>query len=155
MYEPLFARLGDTFHLVAPDYPGFGHSDAPQPTAFDYTFSHLARTIERFTDVLGLDRYSLFLQDYGGPVGLRLAVARPDRLQALVIQNAVTHEDGLGPLWDTRRAFWADRAGHEAALRENFLSLAATSPGHQPEPRRIRSRPLDRRVRVLEPARPG
>ncbi len=130
MYERLFARLADTVHLVAPDYPGFGHSDAPRPTAFDYTFTNLARTIELFTDTIGLDRYSLFLQDYHGPVGLRLAVARPDRLQALVIQNAAAHEDGLGPLWDTRRDFWADRARHETALRENFLSLAATRQRH-------------------------
>src|ERR1700677_3268688 len=75
MYEPLLARLADSFHLVAPDYPGFGHSDAPAPTAFEYTFGHLARTIERFTEIVGLDRYILFLQDYCGPVGLRLAVS--------------------------------------------------------------------------------
>ena len=130
MYEPLLARLAGIFHLIAPDYPGFGHSEAPEPTAFTYTFSNLARTIERFTDITGLDRYSLFLQDYGGPVGLRLAVSRPDRLQALVIQNAAAHDDGLGPLWDTRRDFWADRARHETALRENFLSLAATRQRH-------------------------
>jgi pimeloyl-ACP methyl ester carboxylesterase len=96
MYEPLFTRLGDDFHLVAPDYPGFGHSDAPDPTAFDYTFHNVARIIERFTELVRLDRYSLFVQDYGGPVGFRLAVAHPDRLDALVIQNAVAHEDGLG-----------------------------------------------------------
>jgi pimeloyl-ACP methyl ester carboxylesterase len=130
MYEPLLGRLADAFHLVAPDYPGFGHSDAPGPAAFGYTFDNLASTVERFTDVIGLSRYSLFLQDYGGPVGMRLAQSRPGRLQALVIQNAVCHEDGLGPLWNTRRAFWADRAGHEAALRENFLSLTATRQRH-------------------------
>jgi pimeloyl-ACP methyl ester carboxylesterase len=129
MYERLFARLADTVHLVAPDYPGFGHSDAPGPTAFDYIFSNLTRTIELFTDIAGLDRYSLFLQDYGGPVGLRLAVSRPDRLQALVIQNAAAHDDGLGPLWDTRRDFWADRARHETALRENFLSSPPPGSG--------------------------
>ena len=109
MYEPLFTRLADAFHLVAPDYPGFGHSDAPDSTAFDYTFDNVAQIIERFTEFMGIDRYSLFLQDYGGPVGFRLALARPDRLTALVIQNAVAHEDGLGPLWQTRRDFWADR----------------------------------------------
>ena len=113
MHESLFTRLADAFHLVAPDYPGFGHSDVPDPTAFDYTFDNLARIIERFTELLRIDRYSLFLQDYGGPVGFRMAVARPDRLVALVIQNAVAHEDGLGPLWQTRRDFWADRSGNE------------------------------------------
>jgi pimeloyl-ACP methyl ester carboxylesterase len=76
----------------------------------------------RFTDRLGLGRYTLFMQDYGGPIGFRLATAHPARVRALVVQNAVVHEDGLGPLWDTRRAFWADRTAHEAALRENFFS---------------------------------
>jgi pimeloyl-ACP methyl ester carboxylesterase len=130
MYEPLLARLADAFHLVAPDYPGFGHSDAPDHTAFDYTFDNLAEVIGRFTELLRIDRYSLFLQDYGGPVGFRLAVAHPDRLATLVIQNAVAHDDGLGPLWQTRRAFWADRAANEAALRANFLSLDATRQRH-------------------------
>ena len=69
MYEPLFTHLADAFHLVAPDYPGFGHSDAPDPMAFNYTFDNLARIVERFTELLRLDRYSLFVQDYGGPVG--------------------------------------------------------------------------------------
>ena len=86
--------------------------------------------IDHFTEALRLENYSLYLQDYGGPVGFRLAMAHPDRVQALIIQNAVVHEDGLGPLWETRRAFWADRAAHEAALRENFLSLAATRQRH-------------------------
>ena len=130
MYEPLLSRLAGAFHLVAPDYPGFGHSDAPDPKAFDYTFENIARIIERFTELLHLDRYSLFVQDYGGPVGFRLALAHPDRLAVLVIQNAVAHEDGLGPLWQTRRDFWADRASNETALRANFLSLDATRQRH-------------------------
>ncbi len=130
MYEPLFTRLADAFHLVAPDYPGFGNSDAPDSTAFDYTFDNVAQIIERFTELMGIDRYSLFLQDYGGPVGFRLALANPGRLTALVIQNAVAHEDGLGPLWQTRRDFWADRASNETALRANFLSLDATRQRH-------------------------
>jgi pimeloyl-ACP methyl ester carboxylesterase len=130
MYEPLFSRLADACHLVAPDYLGFGHSDAPDATAFDYTFDNLTEVIDRFTQRLHIDRYSLFLQDYGGPVGFRLALAHPDRLAALVIQNAVAHEDGLGPLWQTRRDFWADRGANEAALRANFLSFDATRQRH-------------------------
>jgi pimeloyl-ACP methyl ester carboxylesterase len=128
MWEPLLTRLADTFHLIAPDYPGFGHSDAPAD--FGYTFDHITNVVGRFTEVLGLSRYTLFLQDYGGPVGFRLALAHPERVEAIVVQNAVAHEDGLGALWDTRRAFWADRAGHEAALRENFFSPAATRQRH-------------------------
>src|SRR5689334_13672387 len=112
MYEPLLDRLGDKYRLIAPDYPGFGHSDWPDPRAFAYSFDHLAEAMGRFVRAMGLARYSLFLQDYGGPVGFRLAMAQPDRLQALIIQNAVAHEEGLGALWETRRAFWADRAGH-------------------------------------------
>jgi len=130
MYEPLLARLATTYHLVAPDYPGFGHSDAPSAKSFSYTFDHLAEVMQHFTEALGLQHYAMYLQDYGGPVGFRMALAHPERVQALIIQNAVAHEDGLGPLWQTRRAFWADRAAHEAALRANFLSLAATRQRH-------------------------
>jgi len=130
MYEPLLTRLGAQFHLVAPDYPGFGHSDAPDAKSFSYTFDHIAAVMEHFTEALGLKRYTLYLQDYGGPVGFRLALAHPERVEALIIQNAVAHEDGLGPLWQTRRDFWANRAANEAALRQNFFSFAATRQRH-------------------------
>jgi pimeloyl-ACP methyl ester carboxylesterase len=130
MYESLLTRLSGQYHLVAPDYPGFGHSDAPGAKDFSYTFDHLTEVMEDFTEALGLKRYTFYLQDYGGPIGLRLALAHPERVEALVIQNAVSHEDGLGPLWQTRREYWADRAPNEAALRENFLSLAATRQRH-------------------------
>ena len=130
MYGPLLRRMAATNHLIAPDFIGFGHSDAPDPKSFAYTFDHLAEVVDGFTVALGLQRYSLYLRDYGGPVGLRLALTHPERVEAIVIQNAVAHEEGLGPLWDKRRAFWADRKAHEAALRENFLSLAATRQRH-------------------------
>jgi pimeloyl-ACP methyl ester carboxylesterase len=130
MYEPLLTRLSGQFHLVAPDYPGFGHSDAPDAKVFSYTFDHLAEVMEHFTEALGLKRYALYLQDYGGPIGFRLALAHPERVEALVIQNAVAHEDGLGPLWQKPREYWADRKSNEAALRENFLSFAATRQRH-------------------------
>ncbi len=130
MFEPLFARLSDRYHMVAPDYPGFGHSDAPEPAAFAYTFDHIATVIDHFTQAVGLTHYSLYVQDYGGPVGFRLAIAHPERLESLIIQNTVAHEDGLGPLWATRRAFWANRAANEAALRANLISLAATKQRH-------------------------
>src|SRR5215469_11724049 len=130
MWQPLLDRLADRFHLIAPDYPGFGHSDAPDPTAFTYTFDHLTEVIQHLTEALGIDRYTLYLQDYGGPIGFRLALAHPERVQALVIQNAVAHEDGLGPLWQKRREYWADREKNEAALRENLLSFAAARQRH-------------------------
>ncbi len=137
MFEPLLTRLGNDFHMVAPDYPGFGHSDAPPPSAFAYTFDNLARVITRFTEALRLSSYTLYMQDYGGPVGFRMALAHPERVETLIVQNAGAHEDGLGPLWKTRRDFWADRAAHEAALRRNLLSLEAARlrhVGHDPNP---------------------
>jgi pimeloyl-ACP methyl ester carboxylesterase len=130
MFEPLFARLSDDYHLVAPDYPGFGHSDWPDPKTFAYTFDHLAKTVNSFTEALGLSRYTLFMQDYGGPVGFRMALAHPDRIESLIVQNAVAHNDGLGAIWKTRRAFWADRVANESALRANLLSLANTRARH-------------------------
>jgi pimeloyl-ACP methyl ester carboxylesterase len=130
MYEPLLVRLSARYHLVAPDYPGFGHSDAPSAKEFSYTFDHIAEVMQHFTEALHLHRYVLYMQDYGGPVGFRLAIAHPERVQAFIIQNAVAHEDGLGPLWQKRREFWADRAANEAGLRANFLSLAATRQRH-------------------------
>jgi len=130
MFEPLLRRLSDTYHLIAPDYPGFGHSDAPDPSKFTYTFDHISSIINEFVTIKGISRYSLYVQDYGGPVGFRLALAHPERIESLIIQNAVAHEDGLGPLWETRRAFWLDRVTHEAALRENFLSFEAARRRH-------------------------
>lgn len=130
MYEPLLQRLTDRYRLIAPDYPGFGHSASPTPAEFAYTFDHLAEVMTAFTAALGLSRYSLFMQDYGGPVGLRMAMADPGRVDTLIIQNAVAHESGLSALWGPRRAFWADRAAHEAELRRNLLSLEATRRRH-------------------------
>ncbi|WP_242485074.1 alpha/beta fold hydrolase [Pseudomonas sp. TH39(2020)] len=130
MYDPLLARLAQHYHLVAPDYPGFGHSDAPDAKTFTYTFDRLAGVMQDFTQTLGLNHYSLLVQDYGGPVGFRMALAHPERLQALIVQNAVSHEDGLGPLWQKRREFWANRAANEAGLRASFFSLATTRQRH-------------------------
>jgi len=130
MFEPLFARLSDRYHLVAPDYPGFGHSDWPDPKKFAYTFDHIAELMNQFTEAVGLSRYTLYMQDYGGPVGFRMALAHPERISALIVQDAVAHNEGLGALWKTRRAFWADRAANESALRANLLSLAATRTRH-------------------------
>jgi pimeloyl-ACP methyl ester carboxylesterase len=130
MFEPLFARLSDRYHLVAPDYPGFGHSDWPDPKKFAYTFDRCADIMVNFTEALGLSRYTLYMQDYGGPVGFRMTLAHPDRVEALIVQNAVAHDEGLGALWAPRRAFWADRAANETTLRENLLSLQAARTRH-------------------------
>jgi pimeloyl-ACP methyl ester carboxylesterase len=139
MYETLLPPLADRYRLIAPDYPGFGHSTALPPNDFVYTFDRLAQVMTAFADRLELGRFALFVQDYGGPVGFRMAQAQPERIRGIVVQNAVAHEEGLGPLWATRKAFWADRARHEAALRANLLSFDATRlrhVGHTPHPER-------------------
>ena len=130
MFNSLLARLADKYHLIAPDYPGFGHSDWPDPKQFDYTFDHIARVIDDFTQILGLSRYTLYMQDYGGPVGFRMVLAHPERVEALIVQDAVAHNEGLGVNWTTRRAFWADRSAREEDLRKNLLSMAATKTRH-------------------------
>src|ERR1700761_7800778 len=130
MYESLLNRLADRFHLIAPDYPGFGHSDWPDVHAFEYTFCRLAKVVEHFLDAVGVRRCSLYMQDYGGPVGMRLAIARPELIESLIVQNAVSHEEGLGPSWEVRRQFWADRAAHEGALKNNLFSFETTRARH-------------------------
>ncbi len=97
---------------------------------FAYTFDHYAEVMNYFTEALKLSRYTLYMQDYGGPVGFRMALEHPERVQALIVQDAVAHNEGLGANWKTRRAFWADRAANENALRTNLLSLATTRTRH-------------------------
>ena len=130
MFEPLLTRLSDRYHVVAPDYPGFGHSDWPDPKKFAYTFDHIAETMNHFAEALGLSHYTLYMQDYGGPVGFRMILAHAERAEALIVQDAVSHNSGLGANWKARRAFWADRAANESALRANLISLAATRTRH-------------------------
>ena len=140
MFGTLFPLLSARYHLVAPDYPGFGYSDAPDPLQFTYTFDHLATVVDSFAAAIGLENYTLFMQDYGGPIGFRLALAHPEKLQGMIIQNAVTHIEGLSPLWNIRKAYWQDRAAHEEELRANFTSLEATKQRHigsTPHPERI------------------
>jgi pimeloyl-ACP methyl ester carboxylesterase len=130
MFEPLFGWLSDRYHLLAPDYPGFGHSDWPDPKTFAYTFDNYAKIMSRFAEAISLPRYTLYMQDYGGPVGFRMALAHPERIESLIVQDAVAHNGGLGANWATRRAFWADRAANESGLRTNLLSMVATRTRH-------------------------
>jgi len=139
MWEPLLPLLADKYHLIAPDYPGFGSSDAPSSSSFTYTFDNLANVVDQLTVKLGITSYVLFMQDYGGPVGFRLALAHPERVRAIIIQNAVSHEQGLSPLWDARRKYWADPVHELANLKANFTSLEATRLRHvgsSPRPER-------------------
>jgi pimeloyl-ACP methyl ester carboxylesterase len=139
MWEPLLPLLADKYHLIAPDYPGFGSSDAPSSSSFTYTFDNLANVVDQLTVKLGITSYVLFMQDYGGPVGFRLALAHPERVRAIIIQNAVSHEQGLSQLWDARRKYWADPVHELANLKANFTSLEATRLRHvgsSPRPER-------------------
>jgi pimeloyl-ACP methyl ester carboxylesterase len=130
MWEPLLPLLADKFHLIAPDYPGFGNSSAPSPSSFEYTFDHLAKVMDELVTRLGITSYVLFMQDYGGPVGFRLALSRPERVRAMIIQNAVSHERGLSPLWEARKKYWADSVRELDNLKANFTSFEATRQRH-------------------------
>jgi len=106
MFRNLMIGLGRKYHLVAPDYPGFGNSSMPSVNSFEYSFDHLARIMEQFTDVIHLKKFSLYMMDYGAPVGFRIATKNPERIQALLIQNGNAYEEGLSPFWDKMRAYW-------------------------------------------------
>ena len=130
MFDTLLPLLADRFRLIAPDYPGFGLSDAPSPENFSYTFDNIATVIENFTNALELTRFALYMQDYGGPIGFRLALAHPERVKAVVVQNAVVSEDGLGRAWNIRKAYWKDRAGYESRVIPDFVSLEGARERH-------------------------
>jgi pimeloyl-ACP methyl ester carboxylesterase len=156
MFDTLMPLLADRYHLIAPDYPGFGNSQAPAPDKFAYTFDSLADTVGAFTDAIHLDRYALYLQNYGGPVGYRVAVAHPERVTALIIQNAIAHEEGLGRLQAVRKGFWADRAANEAKYRAGLASLDIARLRHvngSPHPERYNPDLWNDEVAFL--ARPG
>jgi pimeloyl-ACP methyl ester carboxylesterase len=120
MFRDLIPRLADRFHLVAPDLPGFGFTKAPPRGRYAYSFESLARTVEGFTDALGLDRYAIYVFDYGAPVGLRLALARPERITAIITQNGNAYEAGLSDAWNPIRAYWREPG---EANREALRSL--------------------------------
>lgn len=126
MFRDLIPRLADRFHLVAPDLPGFGFSEAPDRAQLDYTFANLARIIEGFTDALGLKRYALYVFDYGAPVGFRLALSRPERVTAIISQNGNAYEEGLSTEWNLTQKYWQEpTAANREALR-SFLTPEAT-----------------------------
>jgi pimeloyl-ACP methyl ester carboxylesterase len=126
MFRNLIPALADTFHLVAPDYPGFGHSAMPPVDAFDYTFDNLAKIIDAFSQKLGLRTYTLYVMDYGAPIGYRLAAAHPERVQALIVQNGNAYEEGLRDFWKPLRAYWSDRSEANAEPLRKFLTLEGT-----------------------------
>ena len=138
MFDSLLPLLATRYHLIAPDYPGFGQSDAPPPPQYRYTFDHLAETTNALLERLKIDRYHLYLQDYGGPVGFRIMVAHPKRVRALVIQNANAYREGLGVKWTGIAQYWADRAAHPEQV-DAFTAFEGTRQRHiagSPNPER-------------------
>ena len=126
MFRNLIPALADRYHVIAPDYPGFGHSDMPDRAKFEYSFAHFADITDTLLTRLGVPRYALYVMDYGAPVGYRLALKHPERVTALVIQNGNAYEEGLKDFWKPIKAYWASgQPAQRNALRE-ATTLAAT-----------------------------
>jgi pimeloyl-ACP methyl ester carboxylesterase len=127
MFRDLIPLLADRYHLVAPDYPGFGYSARPPVNEFAYTFDHVSDIVEHFTDAIGLERYALYLQDFGGPVGFRLATRRPEKVRALIIQNANAYEEGVSQgVRDVVLRIWKERTPQTEARLKELFELPAT-----------------------------
>jgi pimeloyl-ACP methyl ester carboxylesterase len=127
MFRNLIQVLSDRFHLVAPDYPGFGNSSMPSVEEYDYTFDGIAEIIDSFTEKLGLYKYSLYMMDYGAPVGYRLAVKHPERVESMIVQNGNAYEEGLREFWDPIKAYWKEKSKENGdVLRNSLLTIEAT-----------------------------
>ncbi len=126
MFRDLIPELADRFRLVAPDLPGFGQSDMPARSAFTYTFDNIAHVVDRFTEVLGLRRFAIYVFDYGAPVGFRLAARHPDRITAIVSQNGNAYEEGLSDGWKPIQAYWRDPSPANRQALRTFLAPETT-----------------------------
>jgi pimeloyl-ACP methyl ester carboxylesterase len=127
MFRELIPRLADQYRVIAPDLPGFGFTEVPEKRKYTYSFDALAHTMEAFTEALGLNRYAIYVFDYGAPTGLRLALAHPERVSAIVSQNGNAYEEGLGDVWGPIRKYWAEpTAENREVIRKNILNLEGT-----------------------------
>ena len=126
MFRDLIPLLADRFHIVAPDLPGFGQSDMPARGKFAYTFDHLADVIGRFTEVIGLDRFAMYVFDYGAPTGFRIAVKHPERISAIISQNGNAYEEGLSEGWTPIRAYWQEPSQANREALRAFLNPETT-----------------------------
>ncbi len=126
MFRNLIPELSDRYHVIAPDYPGFGYSSMPSVDQFDYTFDNLALVVEKLINKLGLEKYSLYLQDYGAPVGFRIAEKNPDNVEALIIQNGNAYDEGLRDFWIPLKSYWKERTPANTKPLKAFLTLDAT-----------------------------
>jgi len=127
MFRELIPRLANSYHVIAPDLPGFGFTEVPADRKYVYSFDQLALTIEAFTKALKIDRYAIYVFDYGAPTGFRLAMAHPERVTAIVTQNGNAYEEGLSDAWDPIRKYWVEpTAANRDVLRRNILTLEGT-----------------------------
>ena len=126
MFRNLIPILADRYHVIAPDLPGFGFSDAPDRKTFSYTFENLANVIDRFTQTIGLDRYAIYVFDYGAPIGLRLALTHPERITAIISQNGNAYEEGLSQAWNPIQKYWKEPTSANRAALRDFLTPEAT-----------------------------
>jgi pimeloyl-ACP methyl ester carboxylesterase len=126
MFRNIIPALADKFHLVAPDYPGFGYSSMPPVDKFEYTFDHLAEIVDKFITRIGLERYSLYVMDYGAPIGYRLAVKHPEKIEALMVQNGNAYDEGLGEFWEPLKAYWNEPNDKNKNALKKFLTIEAT-----------------------------
>lgn len=126
MFRNLIPELADSYHVVAPDYPGYGQSSMPTVDEFDYSFEHMTEIVDKLTGKLGLDRYSLYLMDYGAPVGFRLATKHPERVEALIIQNGNAYDEGLKDFWIPLKAYWNEQSAENAKALKGLLTIEAT-----------------------------
>lgn len=126
MFRDLIPLLADRFHLVAPDLPGFGQSDMPEHSEFTYTFDNIARVIDRFSEVIGLDRFAIYVFDYGAPTGFRLATRHPERVTAIISQNGNAYEEGLSEGWRPIRAYWEEPSRANRDAQRTFLAPETT-----------------------------
>jgi pimeloyl-ACP methyl ester carboxylesterase len=126
MFRNLIPALADRYRVIAPDLPGFGLSDMPSPAEFPYSFASYTNVVEQLLAQLGAEHYTLYVMDYGAPVGFRLALRHPERVSALIIQNGNAYEDGMGDFWATTRALWADNSEANRDVMRPFLKIEAT-----------------------------
>ena len=126
MFRDLIPLLADRFHVIAPDLPGFGRSDMPSREAFSYTFDNLANVIDQFTEIVGFDKYAVYVFDYGAPTGFRLAVKHPHRITTIISQNGNAYEDGLSDGWNPIRAYWKDASDANRQALRQFLAPETT-----------------------------
>ena len=127
MFRNLIPRLADRYHVFAPDYPGYGQSDMPPMDKFQYSFDNLANVVDKFTQAVGASRFAIYVQDYGAPIGYRIAAAHPERITAIIVQNGNAYDEGLdNPFWAPVKAYWADKSEANGSKLRPTFELSAT-----------------------------